>query len=134
MVPLARGQSYAHGSLAAQGTPSTRNLAVTAATLSLKPGGNLRLSWQSPALFSYPLSSGKGMLFSALYPNPSLTCSFSCLSERLPQHSFASSQSCSWLLSSSRGQRWGAPEQCPAVPRPRWEVPWLCHGTQDICL
>ena len=74
----------------------------------------------------------KGCSSRLLTQNSSLMCSFSCLSARVPQCSPTASRPCSWLWSSSKGQWWGAPELCPAAPRPRREVPALPWYRGDL--
>lgn len=69
-------------------------------------------------------AQGKGCSSQLLAQNSSPTCP--CCSaghNGSPQRSPAASRSRSWLWSSSEGQQWGAPEQCPAAPKPRREVP-----------
>ena len=86
-----------------------------------------------------PSAQEKGCSLQLLAQNSSLTCPCSsasqqgpCLSARVPQRSPAASRPCSWLWSSSKGQWWGAPELCPAAPRPRREVPALPWYRGDL--
>lgn len=72
------------------------------------------------------------MLFrECLLSSPTCPCS-SCLSARVRQCSPAASRPWCWLWSSSKGQHWGALEQCPAAPRPCWEVLARLRHRRDI--